>query len=124
MKMTNEKMVKIILFGFLGLIAMLIVGSATIVLMPLTVIYMIIYFGTFIYLSLWYLINKNDEAKQSLKDLVEYCSNPQVVHESSVKRGRKAAAKRRRKQIKRRKKQARRLVIARAVNKSIKELLK
>jgi hypothetical protein len=124
MKMTNEKMVKIILFGFLGLIAMLIIGASTIVLMPLAVIYMIIYLGTFIYLSLWYLINKSDEAKQSFKDLVEYCSDPQVVHESSVKRGKKAAAKRRRKQIKRSKKQARRLVIARAVNQSIKELLK
>ena len=82
MKMTNEKMVKIILFGFLGLIAMLIVGAATIVLMPFAVIYMIIYFGAFVYLSGWYIINKNDELKHSLKDFVEYYSDPQVVHQS------------------------------------------
>ena len=124
MKWTNERISKFVLFGFIGLVIALIIGAATIVLSPFSLLYAVGYLIMLIYLFVVYLKNRPDEAKAQFKDFVDFCCDPQVVHESAVRRSKKAAAKRRKKQIKRSKRQARNLVLIHAANKSIRELMK
>ena len=124
MKWTNERISKFVLFGFIGLVIALIIGAATIVLSPFSLLYAVGYLIMLIYLFVVYLKNRPGEAKAQLKDFVDFCCDPQVVHESAVRRSKKVAAKRRKKQIKRRKRHARRMVIAYSANKAIKELMK
>lgn len=124
MKWTNERISKFVLFGFIGLIIALIIGAATIVLSPFSLLYAVGYLIMLIYLFVVYLKNRPDEAKAQLKDFVDFCCDPQVVHESAVRHSRKVAAKRRKKQIKRRKRRARRLALAYSANKAIKDFMK
>lgn len=124
MKYTDKQLSMFAVLGFLGLIVTFIIGAVTIVLMPFALLYAIGYLIALIYLFVLYLKNRPDEAKAQLKGFVDFCCDPQVVHESAVRRSKKAAAKRRKKQIKRRKRQARNLVLIHATNKSIRELMK
>ncbi len=124
MKWTNERITKYVLFGFIGLVISLIVGAATIVLSPLALLYAVGYLIMLLYLFVIYLKNRPDEAKESLRQMVEYFSEPQVVRASRTRHNRKIAAKRRKKQIKRRKRQARNLILLHAANKSIREVMK
>lgn len=124
MKLTNKQISMIVVLGFSGLIAVFIIGAATVVLMPFALLYAIGYLITLIYLFVLYLKNKPDEAKSQLKEFVDFCCDPQVVHESAVRHSRKVAAKRRKKRIKRSKRQARRLALAYSANKAIKDFMK
>ena len=124
MKWTNERITKYVLFGFIGLVISLIVGAATIVLSPLALLYAVGYLIMLLYLFVIYLKNRPDEAKESLRQMVEYFSETQVVRASRTRHNRKIAAKRRKKQIKRRKRQARNLILLHAANKSIREVMK
>ena len=124
MKWTNERITKYVLFGFLGLVIALIVGAATIVLSPFSLLYAVGYLIMLIYLFVVYIKNRPNEVKEQLKGFVDFCCDPQVVHESAVRRSRKVAAKRRKKQIKRSKRHSRNLVLLHAANKSIREIMK
>ncbi|MBQ9531878.1 MAG: hypothetical protein IJR70_07370 [Eubacterium sp.] len=124
MKLTDKQISKIVIFGFLGMIAVFIIGAETVVLMPLALIYAVGFLVVLIYLLVSYLKSRPDAAKKQLKGFVDFFCDPQIVHESAVRHSKKAAAKRRKKQIKRSKKRARRLVIARSVNKAIREFIK
>ena len=124
MKLSNEKIVRIVLWGFLGLIVVFIIGASTIVLSPFSLLYAIGYLCVLIYLFIAYVKNKPDEAKASLKSLIDYASDPKVVNASYIKHRKKAAAKRRKKQIKRNKKMARNLAIAYSFNKAFKDFIK
>jgi len=124
MKWTNERITKYVLFGFLGLVISLIVGAATIVLSPFSLLYAVGYLIMLIYLFVVYIKNRPEEAKESLRQMVEICSDPQVVRASRIRHNRKVATKRHRKQIKRSKRRARNLVLLHAANKSIRELMK
>ena len=77
-----------------------------------------------IYLFVVYIKNRPNEVKEQLKDFVDFCCDPQIVHESAVRHSRKLAAKRRKKQIKRRKRQARRLALAYSANKALEDFMK
>lgn len=123
MKITNDNIKKYVLFGFLGLIVLFIIGAVTIVLMPFALLYAVGYLLFLVYLFVWYIKNCPAETKQTFAEIAEYCCDPEVIRDYSVRRNRKAAAKRRKKQIKRRKRQARRLVLIHAANKSFRELL-
>ena len=123
MKLTNEKIVKIILYGFLGLIVSFIIGAATVVLSPFSLLYAVGYLITLLFLLVKYIKNKPDEAKKSIRGLIDYASDPKVIHSINVKRNRKAAAKRRKKQIKRNKCRARKLVIAYSAGKAIRGII-
>ncbi len=124
MKLNNQQISKIAIFGFLGLIVMFAIGAVTIVLMPFALLYAIGYLIAMIYLLVIYLKYRPDEAKAQLKGFVDFCSDPQIVHESAVRHSQKAAAKRRKKQIKRSKRQARNLTLIYAANKAVKDFLK
>lgn len=124
MKLTNEKITKIAVFGFLGLIAAVIIGAVTVVLSPFSLLYAVGYLCVLIYLFVLHIKNKPDEVKASLKALIDYASDPQVVHASYVKRCKKAAAKHRKKQIRRKKRQARNLAIAYSANRAIRDFIK
>ncbi|SJZ33383.1 hypothetical protein [Eubacterium coprostanoligenes] len=124
MKYTDKQLSMFAVLGFLGLIVTFIIGAVTIVLMPFALLYAIGYLIALIYLFVLYLKNRPDEAKAQLKGFVDFCCDPQVVHESAVRRSKKAAAKRRKKQIKRSKRQARRLALAYSANKALKDFMK
>ena len=124
MKWTNERITKYVLFGFIGLVIALIVGAATIVLSPFSLLYAVGYLIMLIYLFVVYIKNRPNEVKEQLKDFVDFCCDPQIVHESAVRHSRKLAAKRRKKQIKRRKRQARRLARAYSANKALEDFMK
>ena len=124
MKLTNKQLSRIAVFGFLGLIVAFIIGAVTIVLMPFALIYAIVYLVVLIYLFVLYLKNKPEEAKESLKLFVDYCSDPQVVHDASVRRNKKRSAKRHKAQMKRTKRRTRNLAIAYSANRAIREFLK
>ena len=124
MKYTDKQLSMFAVLGFLGLIVTFIIGAVTIVLMPFALLYAIGYLIALIYLFVLYLKNRPDEAKAQLKGFVDFCCDPQVVHESAVRRSKKAAAKRRKKQIKRSKRQARRLALAYSSNKALKDFMK
>ncbi len=124
MKYTDKQISRLAVLGFLGLIVTFVIGAVTVVLMPFALLYAIGYLIAMIYLLVIYLKYRPDEAKSQLKGFVDFCCDPQVVHESAVRRSKKAAAKRRKKQIKRTKRQARNLVLLHAANKSIRELMK
>lgn len=124
MKYTDKQLSMFAVLGFLGLIVTFIIGAVTIVLMPFALLYAIGYLIALIYLFVLYLKNRLDEAKAQLKGFVDFCCDPQVVHESAVRRSKKAAAKRRKKQIKRSKRQARRLALAYSANKALKDFMK
>lgn len=123
MKLSNEKIVKIVVFGFLGLIISFIIGAVTIVLSPFALLYAVGYFFLLIYMFALYIKNKPDEVKASLKLLVDYASDPEAVHATCVRRSKKAAAKRRKKQLKRKKHQARNLAIAYSANKALRNFI-
>ena len=124
MKLNNQQISKIAIFGFLGLIVMFAIGAVTIVLMPFALLYAIGYLIVLIWLFVLHLKGRPDETKKQLKDFVDFCCDPQVVHKSAVRRSKKAAAKRRKKQIKRSKRQARRLVLAHSAIKAINDFMK
>lgn len=123
MKLTNEKIVKIILYGFLGLIVSFIIGAATVVLSPFSLLYAVGYLIVLVCLLVKYIKNKPDEAKASIKGLIDYASDPKVIDSMSAKRKRKAAAKRRKKQITRSKRRARSLVIAYSAGKALRSII-
>lgn len=112
------------MFGFLGLIAVFVIGAVTVVLMPFALLYSIGYLSVLIYLFIVYLKNRPEEAKETFRQFVDYYSDPKIVHESYVRRSRKFAAKRRKKQIRRSKRKARHLIYARVINKSIRDILR
>ena len=70
MKLTNEKIVKIILYGFLGLIVSFIIGAATVVLSPFSLLYAVGYLIALLFLLVKYIKNKPDEAKESIRGLL------------------------------------------------------
>lgn len=124
MKYTNKQLSKIAVFGFLGLIVAFVIGAITIVLMPFALIYAIGYLIVLIYLFIQHLKNQPNETKETLKLFVDYCCDPQVVHDSYVKRNRKIAAKKHKKQIKRSKRHARHMVYDYSANRAIRDLMK
>ena len=124
MKLTNKQISMIVVLGFFGLVAMFIIGAATVVLMPLALLYAIGYLILLIYLLVLYIKNRPDEAKEQLKEFVDFCCDTQVIRAAQTRHSRKVAAKRHRKQIKRSKRRARNLVLLHAANKSIRELMK
>ena len=123
MKLSNEKIVKIVLFGFIGLIISFVIGAATVVLSPFSLLYAVGYLVVLLCLLAKYIKNKPDDAKESLKGLVDYFSDPKVINSMNQKRKRKAAAKRRKKQIKRNKRRSRNLVLAYSAGKAIRGII-
>ncbi|MBE6816415.1 MAG: dicarboxylate/amino acid:cation symporter [Ruminococcaceae bacterium] len=119
MNPTDQKMARIAVIGFFGLMVAFIIGAVTIVLMPFALIYAIGYLGVLIYTFIVYLKNRPDEAKESMKQIINCAASPEAVHASYVRRSKKRAAKQRKKQLRQSKRQARRLVIAHSANKSI-----
>lgn len=124
MKLTNQQISQIVIFGFLGLIVVFAIGAVTIVLMPFALLYAVVYLFALVYLLVLYLKNRPDEAKAQLKGFVDFCCDPQIVHASAARRSKKIAAKRRKKQVKRTKRQARLLVLAHSANKTIRDFMR
>ena len=124
MKYTDKQISRFAVLGFLGLIVVFAIGAVTIVLMPFALLYAIGYLIALIWLFVLHLKGRPDETKKQLKDFVDFCCDPQIVHASAARHSKKIAAKRRKKQVKRTKRQARLLVLAHSANKTIRDFMR